>query len=350
MGIGVKQTAVIVAPGRGTYNKTELGYLSRLHSDKAELLGQIDAYRRAQGQEPVTELDEAPRFSSAKLTRGDNASPLIYACAYADFLSIDREAIDIVAVTGNSMGWYIALACAGALDAMGGLQLVNTMGTLMQESLIGGQLVYPVFDDDWIEVPGRGQTIVQAMAEINQMPDHDLALSIDLGGMLVLAGNEAGLSAFEKQMPPIDGRFPMRLKNHAAFHTELQQPVAEAGRANIDVSLFRQPELPLIDGRGSIWQPKATNLAALYDYTLNHQVVEPYEFAIAIRTAAREFMPDLFIVLGPGTTLGGSVAQSMIKARWRGVRDKNTFKTVQDENPRLISMGMDEQRRQVTSP
>ena len=120
-------------PGRGTYNKAELGYLSRRHPDKAELFAQFDEYRADLGQKTVSELDGAARYSLATHTRGDNASALIYACAYADFQSIDRDQFDIIGVTGNSMGWYIALACAGALDAMGGMKVVNTMGTLMQE-------------------------------------------------------------------------------------------------------------------------------------------------------------------------------------------------------------------------
>mgnify|MGYP006173446503 CR=1 FL=1 len=43
--------------------------------------------------------------------------------------------------------------------------------------------------------------------------------------------NEAGLKAFETEAEPIEGRFPLRLGNHAAFHTHLQEPVAEQGRA-----------------------------------------------------------------------------------------------------------------------
>ena len=144
----MKQTAVVVAPGRGTYNRSELGYFTRHHPDRADLLARFDAFRREAGQEPISAFDGAERFSSALHTRGDSASPLIHACAYADYLSIDRDRYDILAVTGNSMGWYIALACAGALDEISGFRVANTMGTLMQEHMIGGQLVYPFLDDD----------------------------------------------------------------------------------------------------------------------------------------------------------------------------------------------------------
>ena len=223
----MKQTAVVIAPGRGTYNKTELGYLAQRHPDKAELFAQFDRYRQDRGQVPVTELDGQYRYSISTHTRGDNASPLIYACAYPDFLSIDRDAYDIVGVTGNSMGWYIALACAGALNPMAGLEVVNTMGTLMQEQLIGGQIIYPYTDNNWVEIPGQKQKLLDLCQKISARPDHFLALSIDLGGLLVLAGDTNGLTAFEQAVEPVQDRFPMRLQNHAGFHSTLQIPVAE---------------------------------------------------------------------------------------------------------------------------
>ncbi len=341
----MKKTAVVVAPGRGTYNRAELGYLTNLHSNSANLISQFDKYRSNLGQKTVSELDGAARFSGATHTRGDNASPLIYACAYCDFLSIDRSKIDVVAVTGNSMGWYIALACAGALEPLGGLEVVNTMSTLMQESLIGGQLIYPFVDDEWVPVQQQRDKIESKILEIDARQDAVLSVSINLGGMYVLAGNEAGLSAFESEMPRLQESFPMRLPNHAAFHSKLQRSVAAKGREELSESLFLQPQLPLVDGRGAIWNPQASDLTALYDYTLGHQVSETYDFSKAIRTAALEFMPDMFIVLGPGTTLGGATAQSLLLANWRNMNKKSEFKAVQNAQPVLASMGMPEQRR-----
>lgn len=342
-----RKTAVVVCPGRGTYNKAELGYLAR-HFPDAALLAAFDAQRAAAGQDTLTALDEAERFSLARHTRGDNASGLIYAATLGDFLAIDRERIEVVAVTGNSMGWYSALACAGAASPEDGFTIANTMGTLMQEALIGGQLVHPFLGDDWRPDPARKAQLLAVVEGIDARPGHVLALSIDLGGMLVLAGNAAGLDAFESAVEPVDGRFPMRLGNHAAFHTDLQEPVAERGREALGAHLFGQPTLPMIDGRGAIWWPGATDAAALRDYTLGHQVTRPYDFTRAITVAAREFAPDLFVVTGPGTTLGGAVAQSLVLADWRGMGDKAAFKALQARDPLLISMGLAEQRPLAT--
>lgn len=338
------KTAVLICPGRGSYTKAELGSLARFPD--ASLLARFDQLRRDLGQDTLSDLDSAASYSVARHTRGDNASALIYACSLGDALAL--RGVKLVAVTGNSMGWYSALACAGGLSPEAGFQVVNTMGSLMQQNLIGGQLIYPVMGPDWQpDLPRKSELLAQT-SQINALPNHSLGLSIDLGGMLVLAGNEAGLKAFEAAVLPLEGRFPMRLHNHAAFHTHLQAPVAELGRAALPESLFTQNRLPLIDGRGHVWHPGAASPARLRDYTLGQQVIEPYDFTAAVRSAAREFAPDLFIVAGPGTTMGGAVAQSLILSNWRGMANKADFQRLQGESPFLISMGLADQRSLVT--
>ena len=340
------KTAVVICPGRGTYNAAELGYLAR-HFPDAGLLAAFDEQRAAAGQETLTALDGADTFSAAKHTRGDNASGLIFAASLGDFLAIDRVKIEIVAVTGNSMGWYTALTCGGALPPAEGFHVANTMGTLMQQALIGGQLIHPWMGENWIPDLERKQAMLDLAAQIGAQPDRQLYLSIDLGGMLVLAGDSAGLAAFEQSVEPVQQRFPMRLPNHAAFHTPMQEPVAAQGRDRLTSAPFGQPELPLVDGNGRIWWPGASDPQALYDYTLGAQVTQPYDFTRAITVAAREFAPDVFIILGPGTTLGGAAAQSLIVADWRQMKGRDDFRLQQDSSGLLAAMGMADQRAAV---
>lgn len=344
-----KQRVVIVCPGRGTYNAAEWGYLRDHHGGKGDLLGAFDHYRHQQGQPTLTELDSGIAYSLRTHSRGDNASSLIYACAYADFLDIDRDRYEVVAVTGNSMGWYIGLAVAGALEAQQGLHLVNTMGGLMQDRLIGGQLIMPWTDDDWRpDLDARARYLALA-DNIRNRGEGQSYLSIDLGGMLVFGADAPGLAALNRGLPKTD-RFPMRLLNHAAFHTPLQEPVREAARQILGPTLFGTPAVPLIDGQGHIWSPWSTDRDALWDYTLGHQLVRPYDFTAALRVAMREFAPDKLIVLGPGTTLGGAVAQSLILSRWQDLDSKTAFKKRQAEDPLVVSMGMADQREWLFTP
>ena len=55
-----KKTALVVAPGRGTYGKGELGSIARLHGARfGDIIAGFDAQRRERGQPTVSELDGA---------------------------------------------------------------------------------------------------------------------------------------------------------------------------------------------------------------------------------------------------------------------------------------------------
>lgn len=342
-----KKTALVVCPGRGTYNKPELGYLGRHHGGRTQMLETFEAERRRLSQPSLRSLDSAARYSVASHTRGDNASLLIHACAYGDYQAIDKDKFDIVAVTGNSMGWYVTLACAGAVSQTDGGRIVNTMGTYMQENLIGGQIVYPLVDAEWREVAGRREEMLGHMAAVNAKGKQEVYISIELGGMLVLAGNDAGLKALVKALPVID-RFPMALANHAAFHTGLQIANSQRGLETLGAEMFTQPDIPMIDGRGAIWQRGSCDVEALQRYTFGHQVTHTYDFTRAVQVGVREFAPDCIIVLGPGTTLGGAVAQSLIGIDWQDLGTNADFTERQTSDPYLLAMGRDEQRLLVT--
>jgi malonyl CoA-acyl carrier protein transacylase len=343
-----RSAALVVCPGRGTYGKNELGYLKRFHADKTDLLGTVNGIRAERGQPTVSELDGAERFSPALHTRGDIASPLIFTASYADYLAIDRTRHDIVAVTGNSMGWYTSLACAGALDLAHGFSIIDAMGENSQAGGPGGQILLSLVDEQWHEAPGLRETLLALAANINRRRGADLYLSIALGGMLVFAGNDAGLDALLADAPPLPGREPLRLVNHGPFHSPLMQGSSERAMAQLPASWFGSPDVPMIDGRGRIWRPFASAAEELWRYTFATQILEPYDFTKALQVAVKEYAPDRIILLGPGDTLGGAIAQALIAIEWRGLRSKRDFQSAQGSNPILLSMGREDQRALVT--
>jgi [acyl-carrier-protein] S-malonyltransferase len=342
-----RKSALVICPGRGTYNAAELGYLARWRADPA-FVAMADAYRASQGQPTLSELDGAHAWKAGIHARGDNASALIFTCSYTDYLAIDREAYEIVAVTGNSMGWYTALACGGAMSAEPGLALANTMGRYMQEAMIGGQAIWALVDEDWRPIPGRREALMEAIAAIQGHDGAELHVSIELGGMLVLAGNDKGLAAMTERAPRGPGSFPMGLPGHAGFHSPMQAPVSGRAKKTIFAARFGQPKAPMIDGAGRIWRPHMSDVAVLWDYTLGEQVVRTYDFTQAVQVGVREFAPDAVIVLGPGETLGGAVAQSLIGVSWLGMESKADFQARQASDPFLLAMGREDQRRLVT--
>lgn len=342
-----KKAALVICPGRGTYGKAELGYLKRLHGDKAGLLDTVDRLRAQRGQPTISELDGADRFSAATHTRGDIASPLIFTSSYADFLAIDRARHDVVAVAGNSMGWYTTLACAGAVSAEHGFAIVDAMGENSQAGDPGGQMLLTVVDDAWREIPGLRAALLALAESVNARAGSALYLSIDLGGMMVFAGNEAGLEALLAEAPPAPGRAPLRLVNHGPFHTPLMQGSSDRA-LDLPAAWIATPGIPMIDGRGHIWRPFASDPEALRNYTFGTQILETYDFTRAIQVATLEYAPDRIILLGPGDTLGGAIAQALIAIEWRGLRSRQDFQEMQSSAPILLSMGREDQRALVT--
>lgn len=341
----MKKSAVVIFPGRGTYGKEELGYLTRHHADKMDFIAGVDQWREAQNRETVSALDNRKAYSASKHASSVNASAIIYTCALADFADIDRERYDITAVCGNSLGWYLTLAAGRALAPENAIRLVDTMGALMEEQGVGGQLVYPFVDEQWRASRTNEKAIGEALhAGRTAGQAH---LSIRLGGMAVLAGDDKGMAAMEKSLPEAEGRYPFRLARHSAFHTPLLKHVSEAAFQTLGEDIFQSPDIPMIDGRGAIWSPHASDIQTLYQYTLGTQIVETYDFSKSVEVAIKEFAPDCLILAGPGATLGAPIAQELIRWRWKGLTSKTDFSALQKEDPFLLAMGREDQRELV---
>lgn len=337
-----KERVVVVCPGRGTYNAPELGYLAR-HHPGSEWLVRFDAMRAGAGKPTLSALDGAAKFDPALHMRGDVAAPLIHACAYLDFLTLDPERFEVVAVTGNSMGWYTALACAGAVSPEHGFAIADAMGVNSQGHEPGGQAVIVMAGEDWRVDAATALGVEAACARVGVLP------SIRLGGMLVVAGPEAALDALAAELPPLP-RPPLRLPGHGPFHTPLMHPSAAAARSALPAAWFGVPQVPLIDGRGQVWRRFETDPATLWDYTFGHQILQPYDFTIAMTVALREFAPDRVVLVGPGETLGGAIGQVLVALDWLDIANKSVFLLRQEEDPFLIAMGRPSQRGRAGRP
>ncbi len=334
-----KKRIVIICPGRGTYTRETSGYLKAHCSPAKAKIDWMDAERKSTGLPTLSELDTQP-FKAKIHMAGEHASPLIYACSLSDFLSIDQTQFEIVAVTGNSMGWYIALALGGALSYENAYHLIDTMGSMMSGGIIGGQIIYPIVDQNW-QVDEPKKDVV--LAEIENAGAH---VSIFLGGYLVIGGEQKTLDQLLSALP-VDDKYPFQLPFHAAFHTPVLESVSQQAMGLLPESLFQKPAVPLVDGRGHIWSPFSTDTKELQNYTLGHQVVRSYDFTAAVTVAMKEFCPDKLVLLGPGNILGGAIGQIMIQNNWLDVDSKKVFSERQKKAPHLISMGMEDQRKLV---
>jgi malonyl CoA-acyl carrier protein transacylase len=324
-----KPAAVLFCPGRGSYTKDELGFVSRTlrPGPVANALHAADAWRRAQNRPTLSELDRADKFRPGLHLDGENAAELIYFGTMAHVEQL-RERYDIVAVAGNSLGWYTALSASGALDPTSGWRLVATMAAL-QKQVSGGQVLMTTVGDDWqpnMTLRAAVQATVQALRDRDAA--HYCDYSIRLGGHEVLAGTEAAVSELLTRLPKVkvnDREFPFRLAGHGPFHTTLCAGTSQQASTMLADLPVGMPDCHLIDGFGNTHSPWSADPRELLDYTTHEQVVETFDFTASMRTAMREFQPDVLLCAGPGSSLRAPVGHTVLREGWRGVHDKATL-------------------------
>ncbi len=333
--------AVLACPGRGSYSAASLGSLPADHP----WVVRAEQLRAGYDLEPLLSLDRAERFDPSRHLQAIHASPLIFLVSLLDAEVAVRDHA-VSAVLGNSLGWYTALAAAGALPFDDAFRLVQEMAILQQEPLPvggpGGQVIYPLADAAWQPDPRLHAAVRAVLADPGGNGSGEIHESIDLGPYAVLAGDEAGVARLLGKLAPVkvgERLFPLRLAMHGPYHTPLVAHVAAAAREGLADLRWRAPSATLIDGRGVRWTPWSTDPAALRDYTLGEQVTTPYRFAVSVRVALREEAPDVLVLPGPGNSLGGICGQLVVAEGYHGIRSREDFEVAQrSESPVVLSM------------
>ena len=334
-----KKRIVVICPGRGSYTRETSNYLKEYGAPVSKSIQWMDDQRETQGLFSLTNLDRQ-NFKARTHMVGENASSLIYACSFSDFMSIDRTKYEIVSVLGNSMGWYTALVLSGAVSWENGFHLINTMGSMMKDELIGAQMIYPIVDDEW--------NVDQNMKDLvmSELSNAGAYLSINLGGFIVIGGDKSAIKKLSKILPVKD-KYPLIIPYHGAFHTPLLESISKSARKLIDPSIFNKPSIPLIDGTGKVWSPYASDPNQIMEYTLGHQVQNTFDFNSSVTVALKEFCPDKVLLLGPGNSLGAPVGQILIGNNWLSLKSKQEFSNHQLADPFMISMGLRDQRKML---
>ena len=92
-----KKRIVVICPGRGSYTRETSNYLKEYGAPASKSIQWMDDQRETQGLLSLTNLDRQ-NFKARTHMVGENASSLIYACSFSDFMSIDRTKYEIVSV------------------------------------------------------------------------------------------------------------------------------------------------------------------------------------------------------------------------------------------------------------
>jgi [acyl-carrier-protein] S-malonyltransferase len=224
-----------------------------------------------------------------KLSRTLYTQPCLYVVEsiLADILRERGEQPHLVA--GHSLGEYVALYAAGALDFETGLRLVKRRAELM-DSAAGGQMAALMgFDRQQLE-----ETIAQT-------PDVVLA-NDNSDAQAVISGTP---EAVETILSNIKVKKAVKLKVSGAFHSHLMAPAAEEFQQILETVTFADASVPVL----SNVEPVPATEAAILKERLTRQMTGSVRW--------REIMLQLpvqgierVVEIGPGKVLTGLIKRT----------------------------------------
>ncbi|MGH2573668.1 MAG: ACP S-malonyltransferase [Actinomycetota bacterium] len=228
--------------------------------------------------------------------------PALFACDLAAFRVLESEGLRFAMAAGHSLGEFVALAAAGAVEPKEALAAVVERGRAMQEASEGR----------------RGA--MTALVGLSAEEAATICATAGRGDVLTVANENSpkqtvvsgSIEAIERaeEMARSRGARVVRLNVAGAFHSPLMQPALGRVRQAVASMTFREPRFPVVPNASA--RPSA-HPSALRDLLSRH-LVSPVRWDRSMRAMADAGI-ELFVEAGPGEVLSKLVKRCVPGAR-----------------------------------
>ncbi|MBU6178687.1 MAG: HAD-IIIC family phosphatase, partial [Verrucomicrobia bacterium] len=219
------------------------------------------------------------------------AQPAIFVIEYALADLWRHWGLEPAAMIGHSVGEFVAACHAGVFSLEDGLRLLAARGRLMGELPGGGMLSVRLSESDLLA----------------RLPDTlDLA-AVNGPSLCVVAGPREELETFRTGLEA-DGVVAQALHTSHAFHSRMMDPVIETFAAELAGIELSGPDIPILSTVTGEWLTAKETTDPLY---WAKHLREPVRFHRSVVTLGSEKPEQLFLEVGPGSTLAGLVRQSL---------------------------------------
>lgn len=228
------------------------------------------------------------------LTTTRNSQPAIYVASMAIYRVI-QELFEIkpFLCAGLSLGEYTALTAGGWLPFLKTLPLVQMRGDFMNEACEATKGTMAV-------VMGlEGEKVEEIVRALN-MPDELWIANYNCPGQVVVSGTMKAIEAVTAASKEGGAKRVLPLSVHGAFHSGLMDLAEKKLSPYINKAPFIQGESALVMNVPGDFVSDLTQLR----HNLSRQVTQSVRWEQGIRQMENEKV-DLYIEIGPGTTLSG---------------------------------------------
>lgn len=219
------------------------------------------------------------------------AQPAIFVLEYALADLWRSWGVEPTAMIGHSVGEFVAACQAGVFDLESGLKLLAARGRLMGELPGGGMLSVRLSESDLLVRLPEGL---------------DLA-AVNGPSLCVVAGPREELETFRAALE-VDGVVAQALHTSHAFHSRMMDPVVERFAAEFAGIRLSVPDKPILSTVTGEWLTERE--AADPMYWAKH-LREPVRFHRSLVSLGAERPGQIFLEVGPGSTLAGLARQSL---------------------------------------
>ncbi len=283
-------TVAAVFPGQGAQYVGMGRELAERHPEAREI------FRRAgdaAGMDLYRLCAEGPEEA---LRQTENTQPAILTASLACLATVPLAP---ACAAGLSLGEYTALVCAGAASLEDAVRLVRLRGRYMQEACLG-------LDTMMAAVMGLDGDRVRAVCEAHAHLGVVEPSNFNSPGQVVVGGETAAVRAVLEAAKAAGARRAMPLAVSAPFHTRLMAPAAERLAADLEALPLRDARIPVFANVSAAPVRSADEIRR----ALLAQVASPVRWEESVRTMRRDGI-DLFVEIGPGTTVSGMIRRTV---------------------------------------
>ena len=229
-----------------------------------------------------------------------NTQPCMIAAELAAFAALTEKGIKPDVVAGFSLGEYAALVAASALSVEDALKIIQIRADAMQEAV-------PVGEGAMAAVMKQDAEAVQALC--NEVEGYVIPVNYNCPGQIVVSGENGAVDklielAKERKIRTV------KLAVSAPFHCAMMKPAADKlaeAFKNIDI---KKTQLPCYSNVDALPYKEDADIAA----QLCVQAKSPVYWEQSIRNMAADGV-DIFVEVGPGTTLSKFVSKTIEEAK-----------------------------------
>lgn len=240
-----------------------------------------------------------------------------YAALVEELAKLGSNPPEIVGLAGFSLGEYAALTAAGSIDDYKeGIGIVTKRGQWMNEAGLG-QDGEPL--GGMTAAFGERHHILECV-EFSREDGILEGVNFNSPAQTVIAGDKAALERFKIKAKEMGHIKAIPLSVSTAFHSPMMKPSVEKLIKLLEEQDLKQPKVRVYSNVTGKPLEADTNLAEL----MGKQAMSPVYWQETIENMVKDGV-ELFIEIGPGTTLSGIVKKISHEIRTSNVEDKESL-------------------------